>query len=68
MIILLQKKKSEVAANAVQKFNPALNIRPLAEIVAESTEQIFHDDFFHQLNGICNALDNVEARSFSHIY
>lgn len=34
----------------------------MSEIVAESTEHIFGDDFFARLNGVCNALDNVEAR------
>lgn len=58
----LQKKKSEVAARSILTFNPAMNIEALSEIVADTTENIFNDDFFHNLNGVCNALDNVEAR------
>ncbi|KAL3108665.1 hypothetical protein niasHT_019186 [Heterodera trifolii] len=58
------KKKSEVAARSVKAFNSAIHINPMSEIVAESTEHIFGDDFFARLNGVCNALDNVEARRY----
>jgi ubiquitin-activating enzyme E1 len=57
-------KKSEVAARAFKAFNRAVNIEAMAEIVSEGTEHVFSDDFFQQLNGVCNALDNVEAREF----
>lgn len=57
-------KKSEVAAGAVKRFNPDMKIEALSERVGEDTEQIFSDDFFQGLNGVANALDNVEARMF----
>lgn len=57
-------KKSEVAANAVKKFNPSLKIEALADRVAEDTEEIFSDDFFDGLSGVANALDNVDARRY----
>jgi ubiquitin-activating enzyme E1 len=57
-------KKSEVAARAVRKFNPDLNIDALSERVAEDTENIFTDEFFHGLSGVANALDNVDARRY----
>ena len=55
-------KKSEVAAKAVKKFNHDIRIEALADRVGEDTEQIFSDDFFIGLNGVANALDNVDAR------
>ena len=58
----LQSKKSEVAARAVKSFNADVRIESLMERVGEDTEHIFNDDFFEQLNGIANALDNVQAR------
>nr|CAD2125795.1 unnamed protein product [Meloidogyne enterolobii] len=58
------KKKSEVAARSMKQFNPAVNVQALSDIVSEATESVFNDDFFNQLNGVCNALDNVEARRY----
>ncbi|PAV84139.1 hypothetical protein WR25_11353 isoform C [Diploscapter pachys] len=57
-------KKSEVAAHAVKGFNADVRIESLMERVGEDTEHIFNDDFFEQLNGIANALDNVQARQY----
>lgn len=57
-------KKSEVAAAAVKKFNPNLQIEALADRVAEDTEEIFNDEFFDGLSGVANALDNVDARRY----
>jgi ubiquitin-activating enzyme E1 len=51
-----------VAAKAVKGFNEHLNVEALAERVGADTEQIFSDSFFHELNGVANALDNVDAR------
>ena len=48
----------------MKQFNPAVNVQALSDIVSEATESVFNDDFFNQLNGVCNALDNVEARMF----
>uniref|UniRef100_A0A158R3T7 E1 ubiquitin-activating enzyme n=1 Tax=Syphacia muris TaxID=451379 RepID=A0A158R3T7_9BILA len=57
-------RKSEVAAKAVKGFNPKLNIVALAERVGPETEGIFNDSFFSELNGILNALDNLDARRY----
>lgn len=57
-----QGKKSEVAAKAVKSFNPDINIEALSERVGAETESIFTDDFFSDLNGVLNALDNIDAR------
>lgn len=48
----------------MKQFNPAINIEALTERVAEDTEQIFSDEFFEKLNGVANALDNVNARRY----
>ncbi|CAD5231489.1 unnamed protein product [Bursaphelenchus xylophilus] len=57
-------KKSEVAAKAVKSFNPNINIEALADRVAPDTEEIFNDDFFEELSGVANALDNIQARRY----
>ncbi|KAL3985654.1 ubiquitin-activating enzyme E1 family protein [Acanthocheilonema viteae] len=57
-------KKSEVAAKAVKVFNPNIKIDALSERVGAETESIFTDDFFNDLNGVLNALDNVDARRY----
>ncbi len=57
----MQEKKAETAAKAVRLFNGDLQIEALAERVGADTEHIFPDAFFEKLNGVANALDNVEA-------
>jgi ubiquitin-activating enzyme E1 len=52
-----------VAAKAMKQFNPAMKIEALTERVGEDTEAIFSDAFFAELNGVANALDNVDARN-----
>ncbi|KAK0400299.1 hypothetical protein QR680_003445 [Steinernema hermaphroditum] len=58
------KKKSDCAARAARCFNPDLNIIALSERVSSETEQIFDDYFFGELNGVANALDNIDARRY----
>ncbi|KAK0403088.1 hypothetical protein QR680_016712 [Steinernema hermaphroditum] len=57
-------KKSVCAARSAKNFNPDLNIEALSERVCDETEHVFNDDFFNELNGVANALDNVEARRY----
>ncbi|KAK6059865.1 ubiquitin-activating enzyme E1 [Cooperia oncophora] len=57
-------KKSVVAARGVKVFNKDVNIEALAERVGSDTEHIFNDDFFAELDGVANALDNVDARRY----
>ncbi|CAX65051.1 E1 ubiquitin-activating enzyme [Caenorhabditis elegans] len=57
-------KKSECAARAVTAFNSDVRIEALAERVGLETEHIFNDEFFGELNGVANALDNVDARRY----
>lgn len=60
------KLKSECAAEAVQAMNPDLKgkiaIRP--DRVGPETEHIFNEDFWEALDGVTNALDNVDARQY----
>jgi len=56
--------KSSTAAEAAKTINPKLNITALQEKVGKETENIFGDDFYANLSGVCTALDNVEARLY----
>jgi len=60
------KLKSECAAEAVQAMNPDLQgkiaIRP--DRVGPETEHIFNEKFWEELDGVTNALDNVDARQY----
>ncbi|CAB3408998.1 unnamed protein product [Caenorhabditis bovis] len=57
-------KKSECAARAVTLFNSDVQIQALSERVGPDTENIFDDAFFEELNGVANALDNIDARRY----
>lgn len=59
---IFQQMKSKVAADAVRKMNPQMNIHAYIEGVLTETEHIYDDKFFERLNGVVNALDNVKAR------
>ena len=60
------KLKSECAAEAVQAMNPDLKgkFSILPDRVGPETEHIFNEEFWEQLSGVTNALDNVDARQY----
>lgn len=60
------KMKSDCAAAAVQAMNPDLkgHIVVLKDRVGPDTEDTFNEDFWSSLDGVTNALDNVEARQY----
>ena len=60
------KLKSQCAAEAVQAMNPHLKgkITTLPDRVGPDTEHIFNEDFWEGLDGVTNALDNVDARQY----
>lgn len=60
------KLKSSCAAQAVQAMNPDLNgkIDTMKDRVGQDTEHIFPEDFWHSLDFVTNALDNVDARTY----
>ncbi|XP_077980547.1 ubiquitin-like modifier-activating enzyme 1 [Glandiceps talaboti] len=60
----VQKMKSDTAAKAVKVMNPDVNITSHQNRVGPETENIYNDDFFESLDGVANALDNVDARMY----
>lgn len=60
----VQSPKSRVAAAAVKKMNPLVNIKYHETRVGIETENVYDDAFFERLSGVANALDNVEARNY----
>uniref|UniRef100_A0AAR2M1Q8 E1 ubiquitin-activating enzyme n=1 Tax=Pygocentrus nattereri TaxID=42514 RepID=A0AAR2M1Q8_PYGNA len=58
------KMKSETAAAAVKQMNPSVRITGHQNRVGPDTEKIYDDDFFESLDGVANALDNVDARMY----
>uniref|UniRef100_A0A8C2JA29 E1 ubiquitin-activating enzyme n=1 Tax=Cyprinus carpio TaxID=7962 RepID=A0A8C2JA29_CYPCA len=58
------KMKSETAAAAVKLMNPSVRITGHQNRVGPDTEKVYDDDFFESLDGVTNALDNVDARMY----
>uniref|UniRef100_A0A3B5QKB0 E1 ubiquitin-activating enzyme n=1 Tax=Xiphophorus maculatus TaxID=8083 RepID=A0A3B5QKB0_XIPMA len=58
------KMKSDTAAAAVKQMNPSFKITAHQNRVGPETERVYDDDFFESLNGVANALDNVDARMY----
>ncbi|KAH7312439.1 hypothetical protein B0I35DRAFT_436998 [Stachybotrys elegans] len=58
--------KSDCAARAVQRMNPELadHIETFKDRVSPETESTFNEEFWKRLDGVTNALDNVEARTY----
>ncbi|XP_043934789.1 ubiquitin-like modifier-activating enzyme 1 isoform X2 [Protopterus annectens] len=60
----VSKPKSDTAAIAAKQMNPHIHIVSHQNRVGEETEHIYNDEFFTELDGVANALDNVEARMY----
>lgn len=60
----VKKAKSRVAAAAVGRMNPEVHIESHELRVGSETEHIYNSEFYSQLDGVANALDNVEARRY----
>ncbi|XP_052780661.1 ubiquitin-like modifier-activating enzyme 1 isoform X2 [Mya arenaria] len=58
------KHKSITAAEAAKAMNPNFKITPQENRVGPDTENIYTDAFFEALDGVANALDNVDARMY----
>lgn len=60
------KLKSDCAAEAVQAMNPDLKGRivTLRDRVGPDTEHVYNELFWEGLDGVTNALDNVDARQY----
>ena len=60
----INKHKAVTAVAAVQAMNPAAKYKAMELRVGPESENVYNDDFFEPLNGVANALDNVEARTY----
>lgn len=60
----VQKPKSIAAAAAIKEMNPRVNVIAQENRVGTETENVYTDDFFKDLDGVANALDNVESRIY----
>lgn len=58
------KCKSIAAASAIKEINPNINIIAHENRVGIETEDIYDEKFFANLDGVANALDNVQARLY----
>lgn len=58
------KSKSSAASAAIREMNPTLSITAYETRVGPESENLFNDDFWDSLSGVCNALDNVQARLY----
>lgn len=56
--------KSRTAARAVKAMNGELNVVHHENRICEETDKIYSESFFDGLDGVANALDNVDARLF----
>lgn len=56
--------KSRTAARAVKAMNNELNIVHHEIKVCAETENVYSEHFFEQIDGVANALDNIDARIF----
>jgi ubiquitin-activating enzyme E1 len=57
-------QKSATAAASAKAMNPALNVQPMEVRVGCDTEDTFDDTFWMSLDGVVNALDNIQARMY----
>ncbi|RMZ94855.1 ubiquitin-like modifier-activating enzyme 1 [Brachionus plicatilis] len=60
----VRQSKSTVASAAALKMNPHINIEAQTNRVGPDTEHVYNDEFFESLDGVCNALDNIDARIY----
>jgi|Transcript_30594 ubiquitin-activating enzyme E1 len=60
----IKSSKSTIAAQQAKGMNPALNVRAMEDKVAPETEGTFDDAFWEKVDGVTNALDNVQARLY----
>ena len=58
------KMKAIAATAKAQEMNPAMKITVYEARVGSDSEGLFNDDFFESLDGVTNALDNIEARLY----
>ena len=57
--------KSISGARVVREWNPDMNVEGVEQFVGASTEHIFKDEFWENIDLCWNALDNVQARQYT---
>jgi len=57
------KPKSKTAADVITKMKPCVDIIPYTEKVCKSNQN-FTDEIMKKVDGVLNALDNIEARKY----
>ena len=60
----INKHKAVTAVAAVKAMNPQAKYKAMELRVGAESENVYNDAFFEPLNGVANALDNVEARTY----
>lgn len=60
----VQNSKAQTAAAAIRAMNKDINITAHENRVGQETENVYNDDFFEKLDGVANALDNMDARIY----
>ncbi|CAG7836363.1 unnamed protein product [Allacma fusca] len=58
------QNKAVTAKAAVGRMNPGIKVEAHENRVGPETENVYDDDLFESLNGVANALDNVDARIY----
>ena len=58
------KAKSEIASKIIKKINPDINIIAYTNRVGLETEHVYDVNFFESLDGVANALDNIQTRLY----
>lgn len=56
--------KSKAAAHAISQMNPTIKVEPHFNRVGLESENVYDMKFFESLDGVANALDNIDARRY----
>ncbi|XP_046622814.1 ubiquitin-like modifier-activating enzyme 1 [Neodiprion virginianus] len=60
----VQRSKASTAARVIKGMNPNMKVIAHENRVGPETEKTYNDEFFEVLDGVANALDNVDARIY----
>lgn len=60
----VQRAKSVTAARAICRMNAEIRVVAHENRVCPETEKVYDDAFFENLDGVANALDNIDARIY----
>lgn len=60
----VQQPKSQTAAKAIRAMNKDIKVTAHENRVGIETENVYDDEFFDKLDGVANALDNMDARIY----